>query len=324
MKHFVWVVMAVLVVSAGPTRAQKQLGFEASPILGTYFGDTRFKLNVEDVLDGETVGLGSELIYPLDMTKAGVRFGMRVTEGGRCLWTGDLRVLLAVNDPGEKMTDVDWISVNDYRWEFSSTRSPVDGSATELEFKGTRLIYAARNFELAGLIGFNIQKINQKMMGFEGWQRGYDDQGHLYVVVVSYDKICLTYEVRYVRPMIGIVQRLVNGPWNAELQAILSPLTHVKDIDDHVLRSFQIRTDGNGLGYGGKLGVRYGKPVTDGVKPFVSLSGEFFKVSIDVDGYRNYYADNVEEGAVKGDIFAESHTISTTQYGVQLSAGLAF
>lgn len=188
-------------------------------------------------------------------------------ENGRCLWTGDLKVMFAIGDPGEKMTDVDWITTEGYRWEFSSTESPVDGSATDLEVKGTRLIYSAPRFELAVLFGFSHQKIKQKMIGFEGWQRWYDEEGDLYVAVVSYDQIALTYEVRYERPQIGLVPRVVSGPLVAEVQAILSPLTYVKDVDDHVLRHFQIRTDGKGFGYGGSLSVQYGKDGGRGCPP---------------------------------------------------------
>lgn len=60
-----------LLILAGQVQAQKQFEFRAGPVMGMSFGDTRFKIDIESEIDNVTYGLGSELIYPLDMTRAG-------------------------------------------------------------------------------------------------------------------------------------------------------------------------------------------------------------------------------------------------------------
>jgi hypothetical protein len=103
---------------------------------------------------------------------------------------------------------------------------------------------------------------------------------------------------------------------------MISPLFHARDIDDHVLRYFQSRADGRGLGFGGRAVLAYEAAPGTGKGIFVRLAGEYYRARVDVDGRREYY--RVSEGYKVGEGFPEERTVKTTQYGGSLQIGLTF
>jgi outer membrane protease len=289
------------------------------------FGDTRFKLDFNYLLPDSSLGSGgSELVFPLDVTQAGLQFGFRVMRAGHRIWTADLRLLFAVSNPGSKMTDKDWDNTDLTRVEWSSTESTVEGSLSELEFETTSTLVTGRTAELAVLAGVTFQKVKQRLTDLSGWQLGVDGEGDPVVYLVEDNELAGTYEIRYVRPQIGVVPRFLWGPVTAELKGVVSPLLVARDIDDHVRRYFQIRTDGKGFGYGGRAALQYESRSKAKIRPFGRLSGEISRARVEVSGYREYYADNADDGAERGDRFAEEHIVSSTQYGVNLAVGIRF
>jgi outer membrane protease len=289
------------------------------------FGDTRFKLDFNYLLPDSSLGSGgSELVFPLDVTQAGLQFGFRVMRAGHRIWTADLRLLFAVSNPGSKMTDKDWDNTDLTRVEWSSTESTVDGSLSELEFETTSTLVTGRTAELAVLAGVTFQKVKQRLTDLSGWQLGVDGEGDPVVYLVEDNELAGTYEIRYVRPQIGVVPRFLWGPVTAELKGVVSPLLVARDIDDHVRRYFQIRTDGKGFGYGGRAALQYESRSKAKIRPFGRLSGEISRARVEVSGYREYYADNADDGAERGDRYAEEHIVSSTQYGVNLAVGIRF
>jgi len=325
MKQTLLAVIPVLLLISGNIGAQTRYEFSVSPVAGMSFGDTRFDLGFTQVLDDTmVVSGGSELVFPLDVKQAGVEVGFRYLKDTHALWTVNLRLMLHVSDPGSKMTDRDWITLYNYTMDFSSTESTVDGSLTELEFEATRLLVSGRSVELAVLVGLGYQKVKHRMVDLSGWQYVMDADSNLVPYTFYVDDLVGTYEVRYLRPQLGVAPRFLFGSLAAELKMVVSPLLHVKDIDDHVLRYFQIRTDGKGFGYGGRLALVYDVRGRGRTGPFVALSGDWSRAKVDVSGYREYYADNPDEGASRGDQFAEEHEVSSTQYGVRFQFGVRF
>ena len=256
MKQTLLAVIPVLLLISGNIGAQTRYEFSVSPVAGMNFGDTRFELGFSQVLDDTlVVGGGSKLVFPLDVKQAGLEVGFRYLKDTHALWTVNLRLMLHVGDPGSKMTDRDWITLHNYTMDFSSTESTVDGSLTELEFEATRLLVGGRTVELAALVGLGYQKVKHRMVDLSGWQYGVDADSNLVRYIFYVDDLVGTYEVRYLRPQLGVAPRFLIGSFTAELKMVVSPLLYVKDIDDHVLRFFQIRTDGKGFGYGGRLAL---------------------------------------------------------------------
>jgi len=325
MRLIIPAIIVVLLAVVGQATAQQKVEFNISPVGGMHFGDTRFNLEFIYQRADSSLGLGgSELVFPLDVTEAGAEIGFRSLKADHQVWSGNLRVLFTVNNPGNKMTDRDWITNNNATMDWSSTESTVDGSLTELEFQSTRLLVSGRTVELAALLGAGYQKIKQKMIDLSGWQFGYDVNDSLVVYVIDERLLAGTYEIQYIRPEVGLEFRLLTGSFSFDLRPVVSPLLHVKDLDDHVLRYFTIKTDGRGVGYGGSVNLTFEPKSSKRILPRVQLGGDFFGAQVDVSGYREYYRDNPDENAVKGDRFAEEHTVKTRQYGVHLAVGVWF
>jgi len=311
--------------AAAPTAAQHSTEFTIAPVGGMRFGDTRFELNFDYLLPDSTIGSGgSELIFPLDISQAGVQFGFKFMKNGHRAWTADARLLFAVSDPRSKMTDEDWDETDFGRIEWSSTESTVDGTLSELDVEITRLVVSGKSAELAVLVGGSYQKVKQSMIDISGTQLGVDIEGNLVVYNFADDELAGTYEIRYLRPKIGLAPRFLWGAVTMELKGVVSPLLYAKDIDDHVRRYFQIRTDGKGFGYGGRMALQYESRGTAQSRFFARLSGEVSRAEVDMSGFRQYYADNPDEGVEQGDLFAEEHTLSSTQYGIHLALGFTF
>ena len=320
------ILLTVLLTGLNVVAVAAEFEFGVAPTSRLGFGDTRFELAIIGLdADSALVSGGSELIFPLDFVQGGLQFDLAVMKAGRREWTATLNLGMAMNNPASEMIDNDWDNVGQVEQLWSHTLSTVDGDAWEASLEVTRLVTSSSGVELSLLAGVTWQKIKQKMVDLRGWQYFATDTGGAVTAFVwEDDELAGTYEVRYVRPKVGLVTRWQAGPFRTELQASLSPLLHVKDIDDHVRRGFQIRTDGRGLGAGSRLTLRYEHPTRSTSRPFVALSGEYFRAQIDTDGTRNYYVDVAEYDIVRGDRFAENHLVTTTQYGLQLAVGITF
>lgn len=318
-------ILLALLLGGENISAQQTCEFSAAPVGGMRFGSTKFKLDFNYLLADSSLGHGgSELVFPLDVTQAGLQFGFKVMQAGHRIWTADLRLLFAISNPASKMTDKDWDNTYVTRVEWSSTESTVDGSLYELEFEATRTLVSGRTAELAVLAGVDLQKVKQKLTDLSGWQLGTNGEGDPVVYTIEDNDLAGTYEIRYVRPQVGVVPRFLWGPVKAELKGVVSPLLYAKDIDDHVRRYFQIRTDGKGFGYAGRAALQYESRSKAKIRPFGLLSGEISRARVEVTGYREYYADNADDGAERGDRYAEEHIVSSTQYGVNLAVGIRF
>jgi len=333
-------VLLLLVSGATPACGQHQLEFHVAPLYGFHFGDTRFDLQFNYLRPDSSIGIGkSELVFPLDVTQAGFEIGFRSVQNNHSVLTAGVRLVFSVSDPAGKMTDRDWIGDSFSMFEFSSTESTADGNMVSIEFEVTRLLTAGPGWELAGLVGLEYQHIKQQIVDLKGWQYDIDqvvllerpDQlDSLQRFYFDVEVLAGTYEVRFFRPQIGLVPRFQSGSFSAVLQAAICPLLHVRDIDDHVLRYFQIRTEGKGFGYSGRLAFKYESSGQKKFRTYGSLIGEFTKAAADVSGYREYYAncendpDDPDDDIMAGTWFPEEHEITSTQYGVRILVGLRF
>ena len=312
MTRHVLIFLLGLLILPGGVRGQDGLEFRVGPVTGLHFGESSVELDF---------GFGgSELVYPLDLNRAGFEIGFRSLQDGRSHWTADVRLMFALEDPGDKMLDRDWDNTPRGLFEWSRTESTVDGSLTDLEIEVTRVLTAGSRTELVVVLGFGYQKLKQRMVDLTGRQILVTDTA-LYYYQIDYDGIALTYEIRYLRPQIGLMPRVYLSPGLAlELKAVASPLLHAKDIDDHVLRSFQVRTDGRGFGFAGRLGLIY----RGTGRLFAKLEGEYARSSVKTSGMREYYNDNEFDGMLAGEGFPVNYTVTSEQYAVRFSLGLSF
>ncbi|MEW5795776.1 MAG: omptin family outer membrane protease [Candidatus Zixiibacteriota bacterium] len=310
------------------TQAQKQYEFTVAPATGQHFGDTRFRLNFLYLLPDSSIGSGgSELVFPLDATFDGLELGFRYWKDGHQLWTGNLRAIHSITEPRSNMMDEDWDNVGQVRLLWSHTDSETDATLAELNIEATRLVAWGKSAELAVVAGVGLQKFKFRMTDLTGWQYlDLDSNGQTEVYVVDENVVAGTYETRYLRPEIGLMPRLLADPFVVEFKAVVSPLLYTKDVDDHLLRFFQIHTNGRGFGYGGRIAVEYNPRGRGGARFYARVSGEARGAEIDVSGYREYYATVNAGGQIiySGTRFAEQHVVNTTQYGVHFSIGLSF
>ena len=326
MKRVTWAFLLGLLLPAGGVSGQSGHDFRVAPVFGLHFGDTKFDLESQYTRSDSSLGsVRSELVFPLDVSLAGIELVWRKVRDNHPLWTASARLVTAVSEPDGKFTDRDWDLSETIGWyQFSSTASTVDGSLVDLELEITRLLAAGEKRELAAVVGLGYQKIKQKALDLKGSQSWVDSTGWV-LYEIDYDGLSLTYELRYLRPQIGLIPRFRLGSRvSAELRAVISPFLHAKDIDDHVLRYFQSRTDGKGLGYSGRLALAYESGGRKGLRPFGRLVGEVQHARVKVSGRREYYCDNPAEGYLAGEGFPEERTITSLQYGVRLHLGVAF
>lgn len=322
MRQTSMVVLMLLVLSAGSVGGQSKMEFSVAPFYGTYFGDTRFELAFE--------GGGSELVFPLDVSQAGLELGFRTLKNNHAFWTGTLRLSINMGDPGNKMTDKDWFDTDFGKFEWSSTKSSAEGSVASLDLEFTRLLTANAKTELALVVGVSYQRIQQRLVGLKGTQLDLSDTVNIVFFQIDDDLLAGTYEARYFRPQVGLMPRFKFGSVEMEIKGVVSPLLHVRDKDDHVRRFFQIRTDGKGFGWSSRLALVYRAKGRDGKGFFGRISGEYSKASVDTKGFREYYADAIndpndpDDDIAAGARFAEEHKVTSTQGGVSLQVGFRF
>jgi len=339
------IILAIILVGViCPTiesSAQTTYEFRVAPVVGLSGGDTRFELKFPYLRPDSSLGMGeSELVFPLDYKQVGFKFEFRALRSNRSIWEAGVRIALSVGDPKGDMTDRDWVNPGFGMLEFSSTNSAVDGSMAMLGVDVSRLLTASGHWELAGCLGFEYQLIKQRMVDLRGWQYDIDqvvlleESGQvdsLTRYIIEEEILAGTYEVRYFRPQVGLMPRFVAGAWSIGLRAMISPLLQVRDIDDHVLRGFQMRTSGRGFGYSGQVKIVY-EGRSDGISDlYCSLVGEFAQASADVSGFREFYADcendpsDPDDDIPSGTVwFGEIHHVTSTQYGLHFSVGLRF
>jgi hypothetical protein len=221
--------------------------------------------------------------------------------------------------------------------EFSSTESTAEGSMSMIGVAVKRLLTAKGSWELAGCFGFEYQHIKQKVVDLRGWQFDFrevlllerpDQVDSLTRYDFDLEIIGGSYEVRFFKPQIGLSPRYISGGWSLGLTGLVHPFLQVRDIDDHLIRGFQIRTSGRGFGYSGQLKIGYdaGKGQKKGL--FFTLVGQYEHGAADVKGFRDYYrASGVlgdDDYIPVGTVWAEKHHVSTTQCGLRLSVGSRF
>ena len=317
MKRTAMIVLAGLLMAVGSASGETRAKFRFGLLAGIHSGETKYELDISP--------LGSELVFPLDQKMAGIELGFSLFENSRENWLGRVRLQTALSDPGGKFTDIDWVDAgHGTGFVFSGTESNVEGSLVDLEFELGRMLKNGCESDLFLVVGVGYQKIKQRAIDIVGTKLVVFG-GDVIPSYVTDDDLVLTYEIRYIRPQIGLMPRFrLSRALRAEVKAVVSSLLHAKDIDDHVLRFFQVRSDGKGFGYAGRVALAYSKTGPSRRGFFAQIVAEYQYGSIKMNGYRRYYGNNPSDGYSIGEGFPVQTTVSNTQYNLRLHIGMGF
>ena len=309
--------LIVLLVLIVPSAQSTQPEFKAGAIAKYQFGHTLYHF------DG--LGIGSELVFPLESFAAGLTGDMTVYRDDLPLWSLTASMMVALNDPGDPFTDRDWhyippgLEVN-----FSFTESDIDFSMWQFYLEGSHLMYQSEGVSLYLVAGIGYEKLSYDALGYRGVQlEGASGDSALIYRPVSSDRLALTYDITYLTPRLGIRPRIEFGPdVLLELTAAGSPVVYVDDRDEHLLRNFVMESDGRGYGFfsQGKLEYRFG----ENGKHFVRLHGDLNVMGADLGAAIHWYGDDSidEEDNTGQSGIGIPHNIRSTQYSVGVSFGL--
>jgi hypothetical protein len=292
--------------------------WQANLLGGLHFGETSYRY------DGP--GVGSELIFPLDLAVGGVQADFFLRRDGRTVWSVTARAAIGLSDPDDPFTDRDWYWINPgLEVNFSYTESDVDVSMVMLDLEGSRLLYADGPLSLSLIAGVGYQKVSQEALGYVGAQLiGRAGDTSLVYRSISSDRRALTYDITYLTPRLGIRPRLAFGDrFVFEASAAGSPLVYIDDRDEHLLRFFTAEADGRGYGFfaEGELEYRLG----DG-RRFVRLFGDMRVIGADLSAAIKWYGDDPADPEDNTGQIALGipHDIRSTQYSVRVAIGTEF
>ncbi|UCH84477.1 MAG: omptin family outer membrane protease, partial [Candidatus Latescibacterota bacterium] len=244
------------------SRSTNELGLRFTATVSSLFGETAYELNAksEDPANpGTLVDIRSRLEFPLDVTLLGVAAGWEPGQASARRWSVAAGVHTNVSDPSDKMTDEDWVGSK----QLGYTESNAD---LELIFVTADVGYRFRKgdrSDLSLLFHFDYQRIEQHLVGFEGWRGSlFSDQRF----PVSGTAPVIDYEVSYVSPQVGAAGTYLVGA-HARLGAQASiGAVYASDTDDHLLRG----RISEGEGWGVALNTRV---VVDLLPGFLPLNG---------------------------------------------------
>jgi hypothetical protein len=212
-------------------------------------GDTRYVLRAlaeNPAEPGTLVEIRSELEFPLDTTLLGAT--LRWRPGAKADGSWDLGAGLRFNfvDPSEKMIDQDWVGSRQFAYTESDAQLDLLLANADVRYRfrdGSRLT-------LAAVLLFEYQRIEQHLIGFEGWQGSlFSDQRF----PVSGTGPVIDYRVTYVSPQLGLNARYWSGHRSWLGGQVSVGVVHASDTDDHLRRGRIAEGQGWGVGVGSRL-----------------------------------------------------------------------
>ena len=267
------------------TIASDRFNFTFTPAAYYLSGKTEYDFHLTQLVidtSGAVVDLTvrSLLEFPLDLFMAGASIGIGSPEGVERFWSAQVGVFTNLSDPRKPMKDSDWFTLeNNFPTTlFSYTESDAKMDMLLANFEVTKELFNIGKAEIALLAGFRFQKIEQNIIGYNGW---YLDTNFTQQPVSGTDP-AIDYMVTYKGPQFGALTKIDFSPGvQINIKTAVS-LTWVKDKDDHLLRKFHTIADGQGIGFISHFSARWftGSKLM-GRKSYVDFVG----------GYDYYYAN---------------------------------
>ncbi len=311
------------------TIATGKFDFTFTPSAFYVFGKTEYDFHLTvPVVDtsGALVDytVRSLLEFPLDALMAGASFGVVSPEGANRPWSAKIGVYTNLSDPGKLMKDSDWETLeNNFPTTlFSYTESDVKMDMILVNAEITKELFSNDNAGISLLIGYRYQKIEQNIIGYNGWYLDSNDMKQ----TLSGTEPALDYMVTYKGLQVGA---LTNVEFGQNLQITIktaASFTYVNDKDDHLLRKFYTTSNGLGIGFVSQLGARwYNNLYFMKHQTFIDFVGGYDYYEANLSKTWVQYADggplNPPVGNTLGGL---PHYIKSRQFSFGLRFGLVF
>ncbi|HEX2897003.1 MAG TPA: omptin family outer membrane protease, partial [candidate division Zixibacteria bacterium] len=283
----------------------------------------------EQVIDtaGRLVNLTTRslLEYPLDVVMVGGSFGIMSLEESEKFWSIEASYYTNLNDPKKSMFDSDWLTLENNFGEtlVSYTHSNAEMSTTLINIEATRELFSSGNARIAILAGFRHQKIEQRIIGYNGYFVNDPYNPSTTQQDVTYDDDALYYRVVYKGPQLGALTRIdLTDNIQLDLKTAGS-LTWVNDFDDHYLRNFHTFADGHGLGFISNLNVRwFWNRQFGGHATFIDFMGSFDYYESNISDTREQYQYSPFEAPAGYTTGGLPHDIKSKQVRLGLRFGM--
>ena len=293
-------------------------GLRVGVSVSRLFGDTKYELNAlaEDPSEpGTLVDIRSELTFPLDVTLLGLTVSWAREMAASRRWALAAGIHTNVNDPSNKMTDEDWVGGRQYSFTESNAELEMLLLTADVYYR----IRKGQRTDLSLFFHFDYQRIEQHMVGFEGWRGSlFSDQRF----PVSGSAPVIDYEVEYLSPQLGAAgDYRFTDSYRLAFQ-VSAGVVYASDTDDHLLRG-RI-SEGNGWGLG--LNSSVALDLLPGFVPWgwlsASLTGElrFFHAEGNVD--QRWYRD--EDLPAGTEILDIPYQLESLQAQIGVSVGISF
>ena len=306
-----------------------KIDFTFTPAAFYLFGKTEYDFHLTQLV-ADTSGalvdftVRSFLEFPLDVFVAGASIGIGSPEDADKSWSAEVGMFTNVSDPGKSMKDSDWYTLENNFAEtmVSYTESDAKMDMLLVNAEVTKELFNVGNADIAILAGFRYQKIEQNIIGYDGWQL----DTNFVQQPVSGTGPALDYMVTYKGPQFGALTRIdFSSSVQINIKTAVS-LTWVKDKDDHLLRKFHTLADGQGIGFISQIGARWftGSRLM-GHNSYVDFVGSYDYYKADISSTRVQYGDGgPSEPPVGYTVGGLPHDIKSQQFKLGLRFGLIF
>lgn len=311
--------------------------FAVAPQILQNFGYTEYIMDMFFPFAQGDYCLKSQLEFPLDVVTAGVAVGLHSTRDTLFAWSFEAGYFSSANDPGGIMKDHDWETVwriigpdTVIYWgqveKISYTESPAIMKSFLITAEGFLRVLHRRHFGLDVWGGFRYQKIEQDIIGYEGWQLLRHSAVARDAPIRGADS-AIYYRVTYKAPHLGLRSTLKLGQ-HIDLNAGAAfALVWASDFDDHLIRHKHAASSMTGHGFLSTVSIRFQMPSSGRIHPFFDVVTDFAYLHASGTQTQHWYADDPitpdidDTGKTVGGI---PHEINSWQVGVGLKAGLAF
>lgn len=270
----------------------------------------------------------SELEFPLDVFVTEYTFSL----GGKVIhdlrWSLNASYASNANDPGNSMTDLDWMRVPQANFDeiVSSTESNAVLDADYFKIFARAAMWQGKSIRLDALLGYEYQKFSFDVVGLTGWQ--LDTLLHQVYFDEYKGEIVGTYEVKYKMPYAGLAAD-IDIVSNLDIDAMVeaSPLVSASDVDNHILRNKLSESDATGAMVSINGGADYTLPGPgQDLSWVVELGYEYTYIEATGTQTQTWYGDDPATLADDtGDRFPGIRDkLKSSQYGLFLSLSLRF
>ena len=305
--------------------AQSKVKFTVTPQVSQNFGLTEYIMDIYIPYDKGIYVLKSQLEFPLDVVMAGAAVGLHSIGEDIYAWSIEGGYFSNIDDPGGVMKDHDWETdtATGLVEKFSYTESQTKMKSTLITIEGYLCVLQKGQFGLDIWGGFRYQKIEQDIIGYDGWQIDTNGVRH----TVSGIERGIYYRVMYKSPHLGLRSNVELNPHTGISAKAAFALVWASDFDDHLLRNKTATADITGHGFISGVSLRHQMPRTGVMQPFFELAGEFVYHHASGGQTQRWYGDDPitpdddETGIVVSRI---PHEINSRQVSVGLRVGLGF